>query len=290
MENLEKNTNKIEEDFIEKVNEDFFDTIKHALHIAHGFFFDLTEDEIREIKNIQKEAYKNLKGETEFNLYPLCIAELYKTVLNDSYNHMIAKSKEPFQNFENNYGIDVKDTNVDEFEKEEFNKEVNADLDKKEISFENIVNTSLQKNTQEDLLEDKIAENIDSCKDTDESSKKLSLDQQENISEVIQEEPKTFKMKDSEENEIVKPNPFEDILDELEENKPLDEVASGNFKKKGIISEPIVEESNTEIFLDNDEEIEKSLSDDGIEIDDTVEEDPLHFTNFKFFTDRTIEE
>lgn len=290
MENLEKNTNKIEEDFVEKVNEDFLDTIKHALHITHGFFFDLTEDEIHEIKNIQKEAYKNLKGETEFNLYPLCIAELYKTVLNDSYNHMIAKSKEPSQNFESDYGIDVKDTNADEIEEVEFNKEVNTGLDKKEISFENIVNTSLQKNIQEDSLEDKIAEDIDSCKNTDESSKELSLDPQENIFKANQEEPKIFTMNDSEENKIVKPNPFEDNSDELDENKPSDEGAIGDFEKKDIISEPIVEESNAEIFLGNDEEIENSLSDDGIEIDDTVEEEPLHFTDFKFFTDRNIEE
>lgn len=106
MDILEKDTNKHNDDekLIEKVNEDFLDTIKQALHISNGLLCDLTDEELHDIKVLQQDAYNNLKGDTEFNLYPLRLAELYKNVLDNIYTHKIEeceKTKAKETNFKN---------------------------------------------------------------------------------------------------------------------------------------------------------------------------------------------
>jgi hypothetical protein len=308
---LEKEQNANKEELIEKVNEDFLDTIKQALHISHGLFFDLTEDELHELKNIQANAYENLKGNTEFNLYPLCIAELYKTILNDSYNHEIEKQK-------SNVNQNKIEELLDDIEKDDSaTKERNENNESGEVVYEGDgikvrmfdiseeddeseinLNDPLEKIDNKDITEKIQDKEIsDVIERLNNSSEKNHIEEiKNNIDEILNSEEDYEENKEETDSDLLEHVDTIKIIPEIpeypsEKNENKEELEHEISKPsvseiKEIKSEPIHANTSDETLSNKTNDI----NNEGIEIEEEFEDEPINFADFKFFADRRIDD
>ena len=309
MDILEKEQSTNEEEIIEKVNEDFLNTIKQALHISHGLFFDLTEDELHELKNIQADAYDNLKGNTEFNMYPLCIAELYKTILNDSYNHEIKKQKSSVnQNKIEELLDDIeKDNNITK-EQNENNEsgevvyegdgikvrmfDISEEDDESEINLNDLLEETNNEDIAEKIQDKEISDVIERLNI---SSKQNHIEEIEsNFDEILNSEEDYEENKEETDSDLLEHVDTIEIIPEIpeylsEKNENEEELEHEISKLsvselKDIKSEPIHENTSDETLSNKTNDI----NNEGIEIEGKFEDEPINFADFKFFADRRI--
>ena len=360
MDILEKdtNTNDNDKEIIEKVNEDFLDTIKQALHISNGLLCDLTDEELHDIKFLQQDAYKNLKGDTDFNLYPLCLAELYKNILDNIYKHQIDDYKKEktvetiLNDSEFNYKHETAILNLEETNSDKFLESLDNE-DKKDLSDESIdkdyedINAFLrdivkqepneyikfaqdytkvipQSMSQSQPNENKLENDYDYDVDTSiiENDKEKKSDLESNAEQhsdieldddlkVVQRfdislDEDDSQNKNKETDSFVNPFPEEEELegnsellkhvdtleilsDEDTQNFSLEEIHEEE-NRKVITSESIEESTTDKAFTNEAESIEDVLPDEGIEIKNEIEDEPVDFSNLKFFSDRNIDD
>lgn len=346
MDILEKDTNKHNDDekLIEKVNEDFLDTIKQALHISNGLLCDLTDEELHDIKILQQDAYNNLKGDTEFNLYPLRLAELYKNVLDNIYTHKIeecekAKAKETnFKNFKSFKDL-LNDLEKENFEEDKLEKDIVnkkkdihflSDYHRKSLvpeytDFEKGFLKAMDESgstvrLEKDVLDDNSDINYDDFdyEVIDEEKKSEEADTEQENNEVITNDSKIVQrfdisveeiQDDNESNKkekiVVKPFPEEDEI--VDDEKPLNHIDTikiisdddtqeislkdiNDDENKEITSEKFIETTSDETFVSNTKMHDDISNDAGIKIENGLEEEPVDFSNLKFFSDRNIED